>query len=76
MKSSPAFKIETRTKTSAIASIAAIVLIAILLILPAFASRGLILDMFLILTMLVLAQFWNLLAGYCGLVSIGQQRRT
>jgi len=73
MKSSPAFKIETRTKTSAIASIAAIVLIAILLILPAFASRGLILDMFLILTMLVLAQFWNLLAGYCGLVSIGQQ---
>jgi branched-chain amino acid transport system permease protein len=29
--------------------------------------------MFLILTMLVLAQFWNLLAGYGGLVSIGQQ---
>ena len=29
--------------------------------------------MFFILTMLVLAQFWNLLAGYGGLVSIGQQ---
>ena len=29
--------------------------------------------MFFILTMLTLAQFWNLLAGYSGLVSIGQQ---
>jgi ABC-type branched-subunit amino acid transport system permease subunit len=29
--------------------------------------------MFFILTMLVLAQFWNLLAGYGGLVSVGQQ---
>jgi hypothetical protein len=38
-----------------------------------FASRSLIQDMFFILTMLVLAQFWNLLAGYGGLVSIGQQ---
>jgi ABC-type branched-subunit amino acid transport system permease subunit len=35
--------------------------------------RSLIQDMFFILTMLVLAQFWNLLAGYGGLVSIGQQ---
>jgi branched-chain amino acid transport system permease protein len=42
--------------------------------LPAFAgSRSLIQDMFFILTMLVLAQFWNLLAGYGGLVSVGQQ---
>ena len=30
-------------------------------------------DMFFILTMLVLAQWWNLLAGYGGLVSVGQQ---
>ena len=30
-------------------------------------------DMFFILTMLVLAQNWNLLAGYAGLVSVGQQ---
>jgi branched-chain amino acid transport system permease protein len=37
-----------------------------------FAPR-LIQDMFFILTMLVLAQFWNLLAGYGGLVSVGQQ---
>jgi branched-chain amino acid transport system permease protein len=30
-------------------------------------------DLFFILTMLTLAQFWNLLAGYGGLVSVGQQ---
>lgn len=48
-------------------------MIALLIALPAFASRSLIQDMFFILTMLALAQFWNLLAGYGGLVSIGQQ---
>jgi branched-chain amino acid transport system permease protein len=40
---------------------------------PFFASRGAVLDLFFILTMLVLAQSWNLLAGYAGLVSVGQQ---
>ncbi len=30
-------------------------------------------DLFFILTMLVLAQCWNLLAGYAGLISVGQQ---
>jgi branched-chain amino acid transport system permease protein len=51
----------------------ALVLILVAVALPAFASRSLIQDMFFILTMLVLAQFWNLLAGYGGLVSVGQQ---
>ena len=41
--------------------------------LPAVADRGLIKDLFFILTMLTLAQYWNLLAGYGGLVSVGQQ---
>ena len=40
---------------------------------PLFASRSIIQDLFFILTMLVLAQNWNLLAGYAGLVSVGQQ---
>lgn len=30
-------------------------------------------DLFFIITMLVLAQCWNLLAGYAGLISVGQQ---
>ena len=63
----------TRTKASSFAAIVGSAVILLLVALPAFGSRGLIQDMFFILTMLVLAQFWNLLAGYGGLVSIGQQ---
>jgi branched-chain amino acid transport system permease protein len=40
---------------------------------PFFTSRGAVQNLFFILTMLVLAQCWNLLAGYAGLVSVGQQ---
>jgi branched-chain amino acid transport system permease protein len=40
---------------------------------PAFASRNLINELIFVFTMLVLAQYWNLLAGYAGLVSVGQQ---
>jgi branched-chain amino acid transport system permease protein len=43
------------------------------LILPAFVGRGALQDLFFIATMLSLAECWNLLAGYAGLVSIGQQ---
>jgi branched-chain amino acid transport system permease protein len=53
--------------------ICTLVLVAILFAAPAFASRALIQDLFFILTMLTLAQYWNLLAGYGGLVSVGQQ---
>ena len=68
-----AYSVTTRTRTSTVVGIAMVVLFAAGLVLPAFASRGLIQDLFFILTMLSLAQFWNLLAGYGGLVSVGQQ---
>ncbi|MDE0850993.1 branched-chain amino acid ABC transporter permease [Yoonia sp.] len=68
-----AYSVTTQTPASRIAAIAGVVLIGVLIALPFFAGRGMIQDMFFILTMLVLAQFWNLLAGYGGLVSIGQQ---
>src|ERR1044072_3763788 len=52
-------------------------LIAVIVVLdfaaPLFVSRAVVQDLFFILTMLVLAQNWNLLAGYAGLVSVGQQ---
>lgn len=70
--SSP-YRVETRTRTSTLAGMVAVVLVLGLFMLPAFASRGLVQDLFFILTMLTLAQFWNLLAGYGGLVSVGQQ---
>lgn len=52
---------------------AAAAAVAVLAAAPAFASRDLLQDLFFILTMLTLAQMWNLLAGYGGLVSVGQQ---
>ncbi len=49
------------------------VVVLLLLALPAFASRALVQDLIFVLYMLALAQYWNLLAGYAGLVSVGQQ---
>jgi branched-chain amino acid transport system permease protein len=66
-------RVETRTRAGTVAGIAALALVAAGIVLPAFAGRTVILDLFFILTMLTLAQLWNLLAGYGGLVSVGQQ---
>ena len=68
-----AHHVTIRTRTGTIAGIAALALIGIGLALPAIAPRALIQDLFTILTLLTLAQLWNLLAGYGGLVSVGQQ---
>lgn len=68
-----AYTVTTQTLASRIATILGAITIVVLISLPFFAGRGTIQDMFFILTMLVLAQLWNLLAGYGGLVSIGQQ---
>ncbi|WGI23291.1 branched-chain amino acid ABC transporter permease [Amylibacter sp. IMCC11727] len=68
-----AYRVTTQTPASRIAAFFGIGMILVLFALPLFAGRGTIQDMFFILTMLILAQFWNLLAGYGGLVSIGQQ---
>jgi branched-chain amino acid transport system permease protein len=46
---------------------------ALLVVLPAFAGRALIEDLIFVFYMLALAQYWNLLAGYAGLISVGQQ---
>ena len=72
MRANP-YIVSTRTRTSTVAAIVAACLVIVAVVLPAFAGRGLIQDLFFIFTMLVLAQFWNLLAGYGGLVSVGQQ---
>ncbi|MEM9249673.1 MAG: branched-chain amino acid ABC transporter permease [Pseudomonadota bacterium] len=72
MRSTP-YVVRTRTPASGVAGVALAALVAILAAAPFFAGRALIQDLFFILTMLTLAQFWNLLAGYGGLVSVGQQ---
>ena len=69
-----------RTYSSAVGSghvrylaAAGFALLVLLIALPTFASRNMIQDLIFIFYMLALAQYWNLLAGYAGLVSVGQQ---
>ncbi len=71
--SAGAYTVRTATRTSRGFAIALALAVAALIAAPLWADRGTIQDLFFIFTMLVLAQFWNLLAGYGGLISIGQQ---
>src|ERR1700736_1974436 len=67
------YRIKTGTRTSLMLSFAGVALVLMFAALPAFAGRGLIQDLIFVFYMLALAQCWNLLAGYTGLVSVGQQ---
>lgn len=67
------YHIETRTRGSRLFAAIACALIVLLAALPAFAGRDLVEELIFVFYMLALAQWWNLLAGYAGLVSIGQQ---
>ena len=67
------FRIETVGRASRAAAFTAGVILLILVLLPVFAGRNLIQDLIFLFYMLALAQCWNLLAGYAGLISVGQQ---
>ena len=67
------YRIEVATPRSRAFAVAGACLLAALVALPAFGSRNLINELIFVFTMLALAQYWNLLAGYAGLVSVGQQ---
>lgn len=47
--------------------------LAVMYAVPVLAPRAVVQDLFGILTLLVLAMNWNMLAGFAGLVSVGQQ---
>ena len=68
-----AWQVATRTRASTVFAGLAVLAIGVAVAAPLLVSRGAIQNLFFILTMLVLAQAWNLLAGYAGLVSVGQQ---
>lgn len=51
----------------------AVLLVAALAALPLLAPRAIVQDLFTVLCLLVLALNWNMLAGFAGLVSVGQQ---
>lgn len=67
------YTVQTQTKASILSAGVIAVLVISLALAPLFASRSTLQDLFFILTMLSLAQLWNLLAGFGGLVSVGQQ---
>ena len=70
-RATPRFVLEAEGQTPRFLLLGAI--LAALAIVPLFAGRAALQDLFFVFTMLALAQYWNLLAGYAGLVSVGQQ---
>jgi len=67
------YTIERGTPASRLGALASVVLLAVLLALPFWGSSSAMRLLVEFLSMLTLAQMWNLLAGYGGLVSVGQQ---
>jgi branched-chain amino acid transport system permease protein len=66
-------KVERYTSTSKVAlPVAAVIIIAAATV-PAWGSSAVMKQSVTLLTLLALSQMWNLLAGYAGLVSVGQQ---
>jgi branched-chain amino acid transport system permease protein len=65
--------VERTTRASRFGAGAAVLLVAGLVALPWMGDAGLMRVVIEFIALLVLAQMWNLLAGYAGLVSIGQQ---
>jgi branched-chain amino acid transport system permease protein len=69
----PQFEVRRATRASRIASIVLIVLAIVVATMPFWAGRDALRDFTQIACYLVFAMMWNLLAGYGGMVSIGQQ---
>jgi branched-chain amino acid transport system permease protein len=65
--------IERTTRAGRVGAIVGALLLAALIALPLTREAGLMRMVVELIALLVLAQMWNLLAGYAGLVSIGQQ---
>ena len=65
--------VERTTTASRVGAGAAVAVLAVLIALPWLGTSGMMRMVVELIALLVLAQMWNLLAGYAGLVSIGQQ---
>jgi branched-chain amino acid transport system permease protein len=66
-------KVQRSTRTSRIAFPVAALVIIVAASIPAWGSSAVMKQSVTLLTLIALAQMWNLLAGYAGLVSVGQQ---
>lgn len=67
------FGVRVATKTSRIFLLVAALAVVVLAFAPSFASRPLLQDLILMFLLASLALCWNLMAGYAGLISVGQQ---
>jgi branched-chain amino acid transport system permease protein len=67
------FRIETAGGSPRARMAGALIVLLTLVVLPIFVGRNLVQDLIFLFYMLALAQCWNLLAGYAGLISVGQQ---
>lgn len=67
------FRIERQTPASRLAAIIALLVLVLLVAAPWLTGRANIRLLGEMFSFLALASLWNLLAGYCGLVSVGQQ---
>jgi branched-chain amino acid transport system permease protein len=67
------FRVESSTRVSRAVAAGGLVLLAVLATAPAWGGSGFMKLLIEFFTLLALAQMWNLMAGYAGLVSIGQQ---
>jgi branched-chain amino acid transport system permease protein len=65
--------VERQTNSSRIALSLSVAAVAVMLSMPWWADSGLMRSVIELSCYIVLAQMWNLLAGYAGLVSVGQQ---
>ena len=69
----PGVAVERTTRASRAGLVVALLVVVALAALPWVGDAGAMRVVIEFITLLVLAQMWNLLAGYAGLISIGQQ---
>jgi branched-chain amino acid transport system permease protein len=69
----PHVTVRTQTRSGLITLVIGVLLILTLLSLPFWAGQGTIRSVVELCCYIAIAQMWNLLAGYAGLVSVGQQ---
>lgn len=69
----PAVRVQRQTASGVVALIIGIGLLVTIATMSLWASQGLIRDVVELCCYIAVAQMWNLLAGYGGMVSVGQQ---
>ncbi|PWL33599.1 branched-chain amino acid ABC transporter permease [Marivita sp. XM-24bin2] len=67
------YRVERMTLSGRVAILAGALALGAIVSMPWWASQGLIRDVITLACFIAVAQMWNMLAGYGGLVSVGQQ---